>query len=196
MAITCRRVDQLDLVRSPASLEVLERRDVALLNDTGVPLRRPVIAAVDPDQPDEVQFSGRSNAYYAALRGAGIPVGERLVVTVDWGGDQGADAMANLLSQPEPPTAVYAHSDEVTLGAIRTLRRGGLRIPDDLSVIGIDDYPVAELTDLTTVRQPVREQGELAGRMLLSILSGEEIERDVVVPTQLVIRGSTAPPRG
>jgi DNA-binding LacI/PurR family transcriptional regulator len=147
-----------------------------------------MIAAVDPDQPDDVQSSGRSNAYYAALRDAGI--------TVDWGGGQGADAMANLLSQPEPPTAVYAYSDEVALGAIRTLRRAGLRIPDDLSVIGIDDYPVAELTDLTTVRQPVREQGELAGRMLLSILSVEEAERDVVVPTQLVIRGSTAPPRG
>ncbi|MER5529819.1 LacI family DNA-binding transcriptional regulator [Streptomyces sp. NPDC002677] len=154
-----------------------------------------MIAAVDPDQPDDVQPSARSNAYYDALRDAGIPADERLVVTVDWGGGQGADAMAKLLSQPEPPTAVYAHSDEVALGAIRTLRRAGLRIPDDMSVIGIDDHPVAELTDLTTVRQPVREQGELAGRMLLSILRGEETEHDVVVPTQLVIRGSTAPPR-
>ncbi|MEY9992507.1 DNA-binding LacI/PurR family transcriptional regulator [Streptomyces sp. V4I8] len=54
---------------------------------------------------------------------------------------------------------------------------------------------MAELTDLTTVRQPVREQGELAGRMLLEILRGEETDHDVVVPTQLVIRGSTAPPR-
>lgn len=103
--------------------------------------------------------------------------------------------MAKLLSRPEPPTAVYAHSDEVALGAIRTLRRVGLRIPEDLSVIGIDDHPVAELIDLTTVRQPVREQGEPAGRMLLSILGGEETDHDVVVPTQLVIRGSTAPPR-
>lgn len=68
---------------------------------------------------------------------------ERLVVTVDWGGDQGADGMAKLLGQPEPPTAVYAHSDEVALGAIRTLRRAGLRILEDLSVIGIDHHPVA-----------------------------------------------------
>ncbi|GHE10873.1 LacI family DNA-binding transcriptional regulator [Streptomyces alanosinicus] len=154
-----------------------------------------MIAAVDPDQPDEVQPSGRSNAYYAALRDAGIPVDEQLVETVNWGGTKGADAMAKLLSLREPPTAVYAHSDEVALGAVRTLRRAGLRIPEDVSVIGIDDHPVAELTDLTTVRQPVREQGELAGRMLLRILRGEETEHDVVVPTQLVIRGSTAPPR-
>ena len=71
----------------------------------------------------------------------------------------------------------------------------GLRVPDDLSVIGIDDHPVAELTDLTTVRQPVRQQGELAGNMLLSLLQAEETERAIVVPTQLVIRSSTAPPR-
>ncbi|MDX2935210.1 substrate-binding domain-containing protein [Streptomyces ipomoeae] len=96
---------------------------------------------------------------------------------------------------PRAPTAVHARSDEVALGAIRTLRRAGLRIPEDISVIGIDDHPVAEPTDLTTVRRPVREEGELAGRMLLSIPRGEETDHDVVVPTQLVIRGSTAPPR-
>ncbi|UMP00110.1 LacI family DNA-binding transcriptional regulator [Amycolatopsis sp. EV170708-02-1] len=154
-----------------------------------------MIAAVDPDQPDDEQPSGRSNAYHAALREAGIPFDERLVVTVDWGGAEGADAMAKLLSQPQPPTAVYAHSDEVALGAVRTLRRSGLRVPDDISVIGIDDHPLAELTDLTTVRQPVRQQGELAGRMLMDILRGDRTDHDVVVPTQLVIRGSTAPPR-
>ncbi|MEU5547058.1 LacI family DNA-binding transcriptional regulator [Streptomyces sioyaensis] len=154
-----------------------------------------MIAAVDPDQPGELAPQGRANAYYAALREAGIPVDDRLVATVDWGGREGADAMARLLSQPEPPTAVYAHSDEVALGAVRTLRRAGLRIPEDISVIGIDDHPLADLTDLTTVHQPVREQGELAGRMLLKILRGEESEHGVVVPTQLVIRGSTARPR-
>lgn len=154
-----------------------------------------MIAATDPDQPER-QPSGRSNAYYSALRDAGIPIDDQLVVTVRWGGSEGADAMARLLSLRNPPTAVYAHSDEVALGAIRTLRRARLRVPDDISVIGIDDHPLAELTDLTTVRQPVREQGEAAARMLLHILRGEETERAIVVSTQLVIRGSTAPPRG
>lgn len=154
-----------------------------------------MIAAVDPDQSGDLAPPGRSNAYYAALRDAGIPIDDRLVVTVNWGGSEGGDAMAKLLSQREPPTAVYAHSDEVALGAVRTLRRAGLRIPQDVSVIGIDDHPLAELTDLTTVRQPVRQQGELAGRMLLDILRGEETDRSIVVPTQLVIRDSTAPPR-
>jgi LacI family repressor for deo operon, udp, cdd, tsx, nupC, and nupG len=151
-----------------------------------------MLAAFDPDEP--VIF-GRSEAYYAALRDAGIPVDESLVATIPWGGSHGAEAMARLLSLREPPTAVYAHSDEVALGAIRTLRRSGLRIPDDMSVIGIDDHPLAELTDLTTVGQPVQEQGAIAGRMVLGILHGEYVDRAVTVPTQLVLRGSTAPPR-
>jgi LacI family transcriptional regulator, repressor for deo operon, udp, cdd, tsx, nupC, and nupG len=62
---------------------------------------------------------------------------------------------------------IYAWADEYAPGAVRTLRRAGLDVPGDLSVIGIDDHPLAELTDLSTVRQPVREQGVLAGQMLL-----------------------------
>ena len=114
---------------------------------------------------------------------------------MDWGGSAGADAMARLLSLRRPPTAVYAHSDEVALGAIRTVRRAGLRVPEDVSVIGIDDHPVADLTDLTTVHQPVRRQGELAARMLLSLLEDQEVDRAVTVPTHLVPRRSTAPPQ-
>jgi DNA-binding LacI/PurR family transcriptional regulator len=153
-----------------------------------------MIAAVDPDQPGWPANSGRSQAYYAALSDAGITADASLVTTVDWGGLEGAAAMSQLLGLREPPTAVYAHSDEVALGAIRTLRRAGLRIPEDVSVIGIDDHPLAELTDLTTVGQPVREQGLLAGRMVLGLLRGEEVERAVVMPTKLIVRGSTAPP--
>jgi DNA-binding LacI/PurR family transcriptional regulator len=153
-----------------------------------------MIAAVDPDQPGWPAVSGRSQAYYAALSDAGITADASLVTTVDWGGLEGAAAMSQLLSLREPPTAVYAHSDEVALGAIRTLRRAGLRIPEDVSVIGIDDHPLAELTDLTTVGQPVREQGLLAGRMVLGLLRGEEVERAVIMPTKLIVRGSTAPP--
>jgi LacI family transcriptional regulator, repressor for deo operon, udp, cdd, tsx, nupC, and nupG len=153
-----------------------------------------MIAAIDPTQRDH-QPTGRSSAYYAALADAGLPIDHDLVTTVEWGGCQGAEGMARLLGLREPPTAVYAHSDEVALGAVRTLRRAGLRVPQDVSVIGIDDHPLAELTDLSTVGQPVREQGEIAGRMVLARLRGEEIEHGVTVPTQLVVRGSTAPPR-
>jgi DNA-binding LacI/PurR family transcriptional regulator len=154
-----------------------------------------MIAAVDPGQPGWPATSGRSNAYISALRDTGIAVDDDLIVTVDWGGIEGADAMAKLLGLREPPTAVFAHSDEVALGAIRTIRRAGLRVPEDISVIGIDDHPLAELTDLSTVRQPVYEQGVLAAQIVLGLLRGEDTERAITVPTQLVIRRSTAPPR-
>jgi len=154
-----------------------------------------MIAAFDPDQLGWPERPGRSQAYYSALREAGITADPGLVTTVDWGGLQGAEAMSQLLGLREPPTAVFAHSDEVAVGAIRTLRRAGLRIPEDISVIGIDDHPLAELTDLTTVSQPVRQQGLLAGQMVLGLLQGDDIERAVTVPTRLIIRRSTAPPR-
>ena len=154
-----------------------------------------MIAAIDPDQLGWPTRPGRSQAYTSALRDAGIAVDDDLIVTVDWGGTEGADAMAKLLGLREPPTAVFAHSDEVALGAMRTVRRAGLRVPEDISVIGIDDHPLAELADLSTVRQPVYEQGVLAAQMVLALLRGEDVERAVTVPTQLVIRRSTAPPR-
>ena len=155
-----------------------------------------MLEAIDPDQPGWPVRPGRSRAYYEALQEARVPIDEQLVVTGAWGGHHGAEAMAQLLSLPHPPTAVYAHSDEVALGALRTLKRSGLRVPEDMAVIGIDDHPVAELVDLTTIRQPVREQGEVAAKMLVGILQGRpQGDPGIHVPTQLIVRGSTAPPR-
>jgi DNA-binding LacI/PurR family transcriptional regulator len=150
-----------------------------------------MITAVDPYQPARPT---RSEGYYSALADAGIPIDEGLIVSIDWGGAQGADAMAQLLSLTEPPTAVYAHSDEVALGAMRTIRRAGLRVPEDISIVGVDDHPLADLVDLTTVRQPAREQGVLAARMLLALLRGEDgVDEAITLPTYLVPRRSTAP---
>ncbi|MFB9321843.1 LacI family DNA-binding transcriptional regulator [Cryptosporangium minutisporangium] len=153
-----------------------------------------MIAAVDPDEADRTGTTGRADAYFAALRDAGLPVDAGLAVTIDWSGVAAADAMATLLSRRHPPTAVYCHSDELALGAVRTIRRAGLRVPEDISVIGIDDHPLAELTDLTTVAQPARDQGVRTAHLLLALLRGQPTGRHVVVPTRLVIRRSTAPP--
>jgi LacI family transcriptional regulator, repressor for deo operon, udp, cdd, tsx, nupC, and nupG len=153
-----------------------------------------MIEAIDPDQP--TRPSGRSSAYHQALAEAGLAPDPDLVVSTDWGGEQGAEAMGRLLGLEQPPTAVYAHSDEVALGALRTIRRAGLRVPEDISVVGIDDHPLASLTDLTTVRQPVHEQGTAAARMLLALLRNEsDVDQSLTLPTQLVVRRSTAPPR-
>jgi len=153
-----------------------------------------MITAVDPYQSDSATRPSRSEGYYSALNAASIPIDRSLVVSIDWGGEQGADAMAQLLSLPQPPTSVYAHSDEVALGAIRTIRRAGLRVPEDISVVGVDDHPLANLVDLTTVRQPAREQGAVAAKMLLALLRGEPgVNQAVTLPTYLVPRRSTAP---
>ena len=100
--------------------------------------------------------------------------------------------MNQLPSLREPPTAVYAHSDELAPGAMRSIRRAGLRIPEDISIVGIDDHPQAAITDLTTVRQPVREQGRLAGEILMKLLAGEKVSNRIEVPTNLVVRSSAS----
>jgi LacI family repressor for deo operon, udp, cdd, tsx, nupC, and nupG len=181
-AYPCVRIDDFAAGRQAVDhLILLGHRRIAML------------AARDPDQPDLTP--PRSRAYHAALQEAGAPQDVDLVVTIDGGGEQGAPGMARLLSGPRPPTAVFAHSDEVALGAIRTIRRAGLGVPDDISVIGIDDHPLATLTDLTTVRQHAREQGVLAADLLIRLLRGDQdVERSITLPTELVIRGSTAPP--
>lgn len=152
-----------------------------------------MLEALDPDQPG--LSSTRSPAYYEALERAGIEVDPTLVMTAPWGGEHGAASMGRLLGHPNPPTAVFAHSDEVALGAMRTLRRAGLRPGADISVVGIDDHPLAELSDLTTVRQNPEEQGVIAARILLALLEGRPApEVSTAPPTELIVRGSTAPP--
>jgi LacI family repressor for deo operon, udp, cdd, tsx, nupC, and nupG len=151
-----------------------------------------MIDAIDPNVPDW-PIDGRALAYTTALAEAGIPQEDELMVRVPWGAEEGAEGMARLLSLRRPPTAVLAHSDEMAVGALRTLRRAGLSVPQDVSVISIDDHPMAREVDLTTVHQDVRRQGDLAGRMVASVLAGEH-PTSVVLPTHLVPRGSTAPP--
>lgn len=151
-----------------------------------------------PDEP--LGFTGpidvdRRNGYRAALRQAGIPPDPRLDIPADFDLEGGANAMAELLTLPEPPTAVFAESDEMALGALRTLRRIGLRVPEDMSVVGFDDHEMAELFELTTISQRVFEQGVLAARQVLDALLAEAavMPKEIVVPTRLVVRASTGP---
>lgn len=121
---------------------------------------------------------------------------EDMLVAGTWGLDGGTHAMEALLSGPRIPTAVFAEYDEMAFGALRTLRRAGLRVPEDISIVGFDDHEMASVVDLTTVAQPVREQGETAARLLLDQLRGRVAEPvDVVLDTWLMVRGSTAGPR-
>jgi DNA-binding LacI/PurR family transcriptional regulator len=95
------------------------------------------------------------------------------------------------------PTAVLAMSDAIAIGAMRAIRDLGMRVPEDISVVGFDDIDMAQYMDppLTTVRQPMRRKGEEAVRLLLAVVNGEQPpEIHETLATRLIVRASTAPP--
>ena len=109
---------------------------------------------------------------------------------------RGAVATRALLALDPRPTALLATSDELALGVLDAARELGLAVPGDVSVVGYDDAPAAALTTpaLTTIRQPIVEKGRTGGRMLLEALDGGAPD-DVLLPTELVVRDSSAPLR-
>lgn len=137
----------------------------------------------------------RLHGYRAALDNAGLPADPRLVRAGDFGYDAGRSQGAELLAEPDPPTAIFAGNDISALGVVEAARKAGLRIPEDLSVVGFDDTtPAAWATPpLTTVRQPLRDMGRVAVRTLLRLAAGESLEsHHVELATRLVVRSSTA----
>ena len=120
-----------------------------------------------------------------------------LVSQGDFSIRSGAEAAACLLSRPTPPTGIFCFNDEMAMGVISHTRSRGLRIPDDLSVVGFDDIRFAECVDppLTTIAQPMRAIGEGTVALLLQILDGsQDPPRSVTLPHTLRVRASTAAP--
>jgi DNA-binding LacI/PurR family transcriptional regulator len=103
----------------------------------------------------------------------------------------GAASARELLNRDPRPTAVVATTDLLAIGVVRAAREMGLDVPGELSVSGFDDVPAAEVADLTTARQPLREKGALAGRMIVEGRAGGGEEE--LLPTELVVRRSTGP---
>jgi LacI family transcriptional regulator, repressor for deo operon, udp, cdd, tsx, nupC, and nupG len=135
----------------------------------------------------------RVRAWRETLAAAGHPPPDDLLMTVPYGPRAGADAVAQLLARDVPPTAVFAFSDELAAGAHQAVVEAGLRVPDDLSIVGVDGHPIAETLGLTTVEQDVAAQGEAVSRMVLAVLNGDEVPSSVTVPARLVVRRSTGP---
>jgi len=133
----------------------------------------------------------RMRGALAALDEAGIPPGPSHVQSAGFTVMGGYRAMTRILEHPDPPTAVFAFSDEMAIGAMRAAHEHGMAVPGDLSVAGFDDIPEAALSTpkLTTVRQPHHRKGAEAVRLLLA--GGPA--QSVLLPTELVIRASTAP---
>jgi LacI family transcriptional regulator/LacI family xylobiose transport system transcriptional regulator len=140
----------------------------------------------------------RIDGYRAALETAGAGVDPELIKYGDFLVGSGHDQSHSLLDLPDPPTAIFAGSDLQAFGVFEAARQRGLRVPEDLSVVGFDDLPLASSAwpPLTTVRQPLQEMAALATRMVLAIGRGETPEtRRVELATDLIVRDSTAAPR-
>jgi DNA-binding LacI/PurR family transcriptional regulator len=105
--------------------------------------------------------------------------------------------MRILLDRPTLPTAVFAANDEIAVGAIRAIRAAGLRVPQDISIMGFDDQRLARIYEpaISTIHLPTFDLGFQAMVKLRRILKGEHFEHDAVLPTHVVERSTTAPPR-
>jgi LacI family transcriptional regulator len=138
----------------------------------------------------------RYQGFHDALRLAGVDVDESMVAESDFSYAQ-SFRIASALIAEHRPTALLAGADLIALGAADAARAFGLRVPDEFSVVGFDDLPQAAQTfpALTTVRQPLHEMGKLAARMLLSLIDGRPLlMQNMQMPTELIVRGTTAPP--
>jgi LacI family transcriptional regulator, repressor for deo operon, udp, cdd, tsx, nupC, and nupG len=223
-----KRVDGLVLVDLPSDPEQLERIVAAHPRAVTVGVRSPNAPSLEVDnvgaarlavghltglghvrialiggaEDDPFRFSvpvERTAGFLEALSGAEIEPDPALMVAGNFSLEGGAEAMHQLLTLPDPPTAVFACSDEMAIGAMQVARDAGLRIPEELSIVGFDDHDVSEYVGLTTIRQDVGGQGERAAQLLLERLAAtpEELAaepRHLVQPTRLVVRRTSGPP--
>ena len=156
------------------------------------------IGLIGGDTDDPMRFTPplhRADGYREALAAVGVEPDPALEVLGYFTIEDGEKACRALMALPDPPTAIFSESDEMAYGAIRALRRLGLRVPEDVALIGFDDHPTAELMDLSTIHQPVPEQALDATTRLLAAVAAPRsaAEDDVVLATELVVRGSTDP---
>ncbi|MCU0490367.1 MAG: LacI family transcriptional regulator [Chloroflexaceae bacterium] len=135
----------------------------------------------------------RRDGYTRALLNHGLALDPALLLEPSRSGDDGYAAMQQLLDLPNRPDAVFAAADGMALRALDAIRERGLRVPEDIAVIGFDDQPSASRAGppLTTVRQPIMEMGTQATALLLRLIDAPEAgPLHMVLPTQLVIRQS------
>jgi LacI family transcriptional regulator len=141
----------------------------------------------------------RLRGYRAAAQALGLAYRDEYVAYGDFYAESGREATARLLKLPEPPTAIFAAADMMAIGAVRAVAEAGLRVPEDISIVGFDDIQLAPHINppLTTMRQDKLGLGAAAGNALVARIAGdpgrEPLRR---LPVELVVRGSTAPPAG
>lgn len=140
----------------------------------------------------------RFAGYAVAFASRGILPPDRYLRSGDFMEESGYRAAADLLDQPDPPTAIFCFNDNMAIATMRAARDRGLSVPTDLSIVGFDDSTIAQHSHpgLTTVRQPLQEMGRVAVSLLSRLLDHQRVEAlQVDLATTLIVRESAAPPR-
>ncbi len=137
----------------------------------------------------------RRRAYEDALTEFGIAIDPRLVYERDFEFIEGRAAMHRMLAEQEPPTAVFCANDIQAIGALVECQDAGLRVPEDVSIIGFDDLPVAQFTQpkLTTIRVPATRMGHMAANKLIGWINDGREPGVEELPVELILRDSTGP---
>jgi LacI family transcriptional regulator len=140
-----------------------------------------------------ISASLRKQGYEDGLAAAGIPYDERYVCEGDFSVEAGYLCAKQLLTMANPPTAIFACNDQTAMGVYQAANELGVRIPEDISIVGFDNLPEAATLHppLTTIDQSIRLMGELAIQLVVRLIKGEVLEKNMLVlPTQLVERCS------
>ena len=135
----------------------------------------------------------RNKGYTEALNAVGVEWNPDLEIRGDFNIYTAEIATDSFLRRKKLPTAIFCHSDEMAAGALKAIRAKGMRVPEDISVIGFDDHLIAEYIGLTTVSQPPQFEGQMAAAAAIAEIANPTIERKkIVIPTSLVVRETTA----
>ncbi|MGQ9630173.1 MAG: LacI family DNA-binding transcriptional regulator [bacterium] len=145
-------------------------------------------------RPDIKDSKDRLAGYKKALEEHGLKFDPALVRKGDFTYDSGVRATREILKGDPPPTAIFASNDEMAIGAMREIEKRGLRVPEDIAVVGYDDVPEARLMSptLTTVAQPMKDMGRVAAEKLLGLIEGRESKPvHIILETQIKVRESS-----
>jgi DNA-binding LacI/PurR family transcriptional regulator len=137
----------------------------------------------------------RVQGYRQALEEAGLEYNENLVLLDNTTLDAGKQATRKLLDLPEPPTAIFASTEFLAIGAVKSARELGIHVPKDFSIVGFDDTILATVCDppLTTIAQPIQEMGKKVVELLVEEIEGpKETKQRIVLSPKLVVRESTS----
>jgi len=155
------------------------------------------IAMISGTLQDPSNGYARYQGYKRALEEAGIPVSEDYVRTGNYRYESGVDAVKYFLELPERPTAVFAATDEMAIGAIHSIQDAGLKVPEHISVISVDNSRMASMVrpQLTTVAQPMYDIGAVSMRLLTKLMKKETVDQaKVILPHEVITRNSVGGP--